>query len=290
MSADLEPNNRVSMPNINTYISAYKYLSDYYEYRKNLDSKFSYELWSVELGFKSKSSVNMICRGQKIISDSLIQSFSDKVGLNPAQKDYFYLLANYQNAKKPVLKRAYLDKIIEQVDNSVNTTDLKNHIQFLSSPALPILQLLISFKDFKATEAKIKEITGIKSKKLNEHFQVLEKLGLAQKVCVETEKDPVWVSNIKYFKISNKVQNEASNMFHQATTKEALEILNLKEDMRKFKSIFFSMNKENYADLSQDFDDFFAKIKFKYGNDFLLDKQLFKVNLQVYPVTKKLNK
>lgn len=287
MITNLEKSNLHLAPKIKTYMNAYKYLGDYYEYRKNQDNTFSYEMWAAELGFKSKSSVRMVCKGQKMISDLFIESFAQKVGLEQKEKDYFYLLANYQNTKSSSLKRAYLDKIIENMDTTENYSEIKNYTRFLSSPALPLLQLIISFSDFKATESKLKEITGLAAKRIKESLKTLEKLGLAQPLNSEKESEQVWSSKIKYFKVPDKLNDGALVLYHQGTCKEAYDILNKPIDLKKFKSIFFSLNENDYADLSQDLEEFITKIKFKYGNNSLMKKQLYKVNLQVYPITKK---
>lgn len=53
-----------------SYIHIFEYFRDYYQCRKSLDDKFSYELWSLELGFKSRSQMRMIG-----ISGSQLQRF-----------------------------------------------------------------------------------------------------------------------------------------------------------------------------------------------------------------------
>jgi uncharacterized protein (TIGR02147 family) len=274
---------------IRTYMNAYKYLTDYFDYRKKQDTQFSYEAWAGELQLKSRSSLRMVCRGQKPITILFIDVFSKQNNLSEEDKNYFYLLAHYQNAKNPTLKRAYLDKILENIDTTESYTEIKSYFRFLSSSALPILQLIISFSDFKATEEKIRKLTGLDAKKTKEGLETLKDLGLAQPKVLETEKEPVWTATIKYFKISDRLHDEALKMYHQETTREAYDILNMQIQLKKFKSIFFSLTESNYADLSKDMEDFIARMKNKYGNENLMDKQLYKINIQAYPVTKKLD-
>lgn len=289
MNANIEAVSESIKPKIRTYMNANKYLLDYFEYRKKNDVQFSYEIWASELRLKSRSSLRMVSRGQKPITSLFIDAFVAKNNLSEEDKNYFYLLAHYQNAKNSSLKKAYLDKILENIDTTENYTEIKNYFKFLSSSALPILQLIISFADFKATESKIKAITGLDTKKTKDGLETLKELGLAQFKVLETEKEPVWSATIKYFKISDKLHDEALNMYHQETTKEAHDILNMQIQLKKFKSIFFAMTEDNYVDLSKDMEDFIARMKNKYGTENLMDKRLYKINIQAYPVTKKLD-
>lgn len=289
MNANIEAVSENIKPKIRTYMNANKYLLDYFDYRKKNDVHFSYEVWAAELRLKSRSSLRMVSRGQKPITPVFIEAFAVENDLLEEDKNYFYLLAHYQNAKNSSLKKAYLDKILENIDTTENYTEIKNYFKFLSSSALPILQLIISFADFKATESKIKAITGLDAKKTKDGLETLKELGLAQFKVLETEKEPVWSATIKYFKISDKLHDEALNMYHQETTKEAHDILNMQIQLKKFKSIFFAMTEDNYVDLSKDMEDFIARMKNKYGTENLMDKRLYKINIQAYPVTKKLD-
>lgn len=54
---------------------------------------------------------------------------------------------------------------------------------------------------------------------------------------------------------------------------------------KKFRSILFAINPDNHQDMSDDIENFLAKMKNKYGCDEMNDKHLMKINLQAYPVT-----
>lgn len=263
-------------------MSAHKFLNDYYLYRKGLDAKFSYEIWGVEMGFRSKSSLRMVCSGERNISRSFLNNFSRKNNLNSKEKEHFDLLANYQNATESHLKKLYLDKIIEQVDFSENISEIKDSAKFLASPILPLLQLIISFEDLTATEAVLQKITGLKEPELKNHLTTLQELGLAQ-----SNQTGIWTSKAKSFKVPDLLQDETIKLYHLDTLNEARQILNQQMKLKKFKSLFFSLAEEDFLDLSEVMDSFISKLKVKYGNSKIKQKRLFKINLQAYPVTDK---
>lgn len=278
-------NDTNKFPDILRYASALKYLQDYYKFRKSNESDFSYEKWAQELGLNSRSSLRMLCNGQRIISESFIETFVKNNNLNSKELDYFTLLANYQNTKSNILKKAFLDKISENNELLNPPLEIKERLQFLSSPVLPILQMLLAFKDFKATETNLKKRLNIDAKILNPALELLSDMGIAKSEFYENEKEAVWVSKVKHYKISDTLFDEAIKLFHRNSVNEALTMMEYDSNYTKFKSLMFSLPSSQFIDLSSDIEEFCNKLKYKYGNDFIENKKIYKVNIQSYPIT-----
>lgn len=279
--------NEIQRPLILKHHNITDFLKDYYSYRKQTDSKFSYEIWANELGFQSKSSIRLICLNGNFISSFFIEAFSQNERFSELEKNHLKLLANYQNCDDPALKKVFLNRIIECTDLTGNQTPVKDYVDFLSSVDLPLLQLIISFPDFSATVHRIQEITGLDLSQIEANLLRLEKLGLAERHFLQGNQETVWKSNIKHFRIQSTAKQEAMNCFHHETTKEIAAALKLETALKKFRSIYFSLEDQSYTDLSEDIEQFITKLVNKYGNDHLQGKRLFKVNLQAYPLTEK---
>lgn len=273
-----------NFPDILKYASALKYLQDYYKFRKANESDFSYEKWAQEMGLNSRSSLRMLCNGQRIISDSFISTFSNIHSLNSKELDYFTLLANYQNTKSNILKKAFLDKISENEELLNPPLEIKERLQFLSSPILPILQMLLAFKDFKATETNLKKRLNIDPKILRPALELLSQMGLAKADFYENEEEIIWVSKIKHYKISDSLSDEALKLFHRNSLNEALNMMEYDSSYTKFKSLMFSLPSSDFINLNSDIEEFCNKLKYKYGNDFVENKKNYKVNIQSYPI------
>lgn len=272
-------------PRILTFTSAANYLCAFYEYRKKLDSKFSYEVWAQEIGFKSKSTLRTICNGQRNVSTQFVELFSHKEKLTNKEMEYFFLLAKIHNTQNISLKKMYLDKIAEQMDLSDKKVDVEKSLKFLSDPILSQIQLIISFEDFVSTEMNLKQILNIESSKLREALKTLEELDLIEGYFTENKKEKMWKSKAKYFSVTGEIHQEAMNLFHQQTLREAEQVLKMSSLAKRFKSLFFSLSQDDYKDLEETLDLFSNKLKVKYGNNFLKHKKLYKINFQVYPVT-----
>lgn len=273
-------------PYVFNYVSATKFLTDYYNYRKKHDARFSYEIWSVEVKFKSRSAVRMICQGKRIVSEDFVEIFSLNEKFSEEEKDYFMLLAHYQSTKSKSLKEACFCKIAERTRALGNSKEVKERLRFLSNSMLPTLHVIISFKDFKATEIHLKEILNIDLSTLRKHIQILEEIGMIQCQQTETEKEKIWISCAKYFKVSDQKNDEAIKFYQKENLAEAIRTIDtLDESLTRFRTVLFSVDDSKFIELVDDIENFFSKIKFKYANDFIQNKKLYKVNLQTYPVT-----
>lgn len=94
-----------------------------------------------------------------------------------------------------------------------------------------------------------------------------------------------WTSKVRAFKISQDQQNKAVKSFHKATFIEATEKLDCKDTQKLFRSIFIPITEDQFDDFSIEVDQFINRIKNKYGDDYLKNKKLAKMNLQIYPLT-----
>lgn len=66
---------------------------------------------------------------------------------------------------------------------------------------------------------------------------------------------------------------------------EAQEILDDDDCLRRFRSIYFPMKEEQFADMSDEIESFLNKLKTKFGSREFTDKKMFKLNLNAFSVT-----
>ena len=274
-------------PILKTYLNIVAFFNDYFKYRKKIDSSFSYEVWALELGFKSKATARMICQGQRNITDTFLNSFSSFENLSSDDQDYLQLLNFYQMAKTTTLKKCLLEKIIEKFDISQSQQNVKNYIKFLSSIDIPIIQLLISFDDFVATENNLMSILQTDITALQKNLKILEELDLIKKLLPTNLGETRWITKNKLFKIPGEISDPALALFHQETMCEALNKACAISKEHKFRTLYFSLDEESFNDIILTLNDIANRLKVKYCNNYINDKKLYKFNFQLYPVTDK---
>lgn len=274
-------------PIIRRYFSGIKYLTDYYDYRKKADHFFSYELWAAELGLKSKSTLRMICKGERNISEDFIEIFSAKEKLNSFEKEYFIILSRLQNNKNTQIKKIYLDKLAELSLYSDERAEIKNIQLFLSDLNLMKAQVIIAFIDFEANSNNIKKLLNINSHQFNKIIRTLESMNLIEPYFKETTDEKFWKTTSRFFSVTDEAYLEAMNLYHLNTTKETAHAIVNQDLYKKFKSLNIALSESDFIELNQMMDNFNNKLKVKYGDGPLRGKRLYKINLQAYPVSQK---
>lgn len=102
-------------PAIRRYISVTHYLQDYFKYRRQIFSNFTYAKWAAELGFKSRTYLRFLCEGKRALTPDFIDSFSEKVNFSKADREHLILLSLYDQAKNPEYKSIYLPQILSSL-------------------------------------------------------------------------------------------------------------------------------------------------------------------------------
>ncbi len=269
-------------PQILSYKSVLNYLTDFFQYRKSLNPNFSYDYWSLEMNFKSRAFMKMICSGQRNITDKFIFTFSKKMNFSEQEKLHFTLLARLCHSKSDKMKFVYQDSVLKTLDLDQERTDLDNKT-FLSLLYNPVVQMLIGFKDFMATEENLLRILPLNITQLNLvlcSLQSLDLIYLDQKV---------WKSKIYSFRLEQTTEHGAMRKFHRKTLMESIQKIEASaheyDEVQKNRSIYFSLKPESASELSVEIEDFLKKIRNKYGSETLEGQKVVKLNLQSYGVT-----
>lgn len=266
------------IPRILSYKCVLQYLNDYFTYRKSEDSGFSYEAWSFELGFKSRAFLKMICTGKRTVTESFIGIFAKKMSFSEQERLHFTVLTKIQHEKSQKIKEIFKNNMYATLDLDQARTTLNDEF-FLSSMYNPVIQMLIGFKDFVATEENMLNLLPLDTNELSRILENLKNLGLAR---IE---NGVWKSTIESFNVKHTDQNDFIKRFHQNTLIEAAQKLNHPDKDDQNRSIYFSVQKESMSELKNDIEEFLKRIRNKYGTYYLEEQQIVKLNLQLYGLT-----
>lgn len=276
-------------PSVKRYSSINKYIEDLFSYRKSLDPSFTLEIWSAELGFKSRSFVSMVYNGQRPITLNFLLALSQNLKLTESEQDHLYLIFDYSKIKKISQKKMYLSLILESLESNEKKIDLKNQAQFLSSQNLLLIKLLLAFDDIKGTEKELSKLLGVSLREVKRNLKSLEGMDLVIQIDTETREEKIWKSKDKAFIVARDITNESVNLFHQNTMEECKNVLFRKDLIQKFHSIFFALPEDSFSELTEEMERFLTKIKNKYGFNEFENKSLIKLNLQAYEVVKNRN-
>jgi uncharacterized protein (TIGR02147 family) len=97
------------MKEIVEYTDYRKYILDYYEERKR-SSAFSWQKFAQDAGFSSAVFLKYVCEGKKNLSVGSAGSVASAMGLAGYEQTYFVLMVSYAHAKSDKAKRAAFEE------------------------------------------------------------------------------------------------------------------------------------------------------------------------------------
>ncbi len=266
-------------PNLKNYLSVTAYLQDIYLYRKQENPGFSYESWATELGFKSRSFLKMLIDGERTITPQTVEILCKSFGFDSEEAAYFHLLVGYSQATTE--KDLYLEKIFENLGKSRDLKDIVQFNEFLSSKELPKILVLLSFDDLDKSAKGLSHFLKKSVKEVTDDLYRLENLGLAQLNSQTGE----WYPSKKSFKVPKSLSNEALTKYHNESLLEAIEAQSLPTHLRRYRSLLLALQEEDFEKLMVDIEALISKAAVKYDSDVLAGKRLYKMNINLHPVT-----
>lgn len=260
------------------------YLTDIYSFERKQNNRFSYDIWAQYLGIKSRSYLRLVCTGKRPVSDWFIDIFAMIYGFSAAEKKHFQVIAKHSNSETDLEKQIFKNALLEK--HEVNHEDLTENVaDYIKNPLLVKLQTLSGFKDVELTLKKLSALTDETVTVLEKSLLQLEDLGLIERH-QNTEGEIYWRSSIKPVRIQNTpFSQKAVATYHKLTLKEASQQVEKHDDASTFRGVLFSLNRNKFPEIKEDVEDFIRKIKAKYGSEEIKNKDLFQLNLQLYPLT-----
>jgi uncharacterized protein (TIGR02147 family) len=266
-------------PHVCDFHKATEFLKAHYEFRKKLDPGFSYEAWSVELGYKSRSFVKMAVSGQRSLTAEFIQKFSESVKFSNEDSHYFHLIVSHEQAATDQERALYLDKIFEHSGRRKPLQILENQDEFLLDVQLPKIFLLLGFQDVESTPENLAKISGCDVASMNVRLEKLEALGLV------TTNGQHWLPVDESFRVPSKYGNQALEAYHNACLTEAMAAQKIETRLRRFRSLLLPLGEEEFDSLLGDIENLVGKSIAKYNHKELQNRRLYKLNVNLYPVS-----
>jgi uncharacterized protein (TIGR02147 family) len=266
-------------PQVWQFHKATEFLKAHYDFRKKLDPGFSYDAWSAELGYKSRSFVKMAVSGQRNLTAEFIQNFCDSVKFSSEDAHYFILIVSHEQAGSDYERSLYLDKIFEHRGQRKHLQILENQDGFLLDVHLPKIFLLLGFKDIQKTSEYLAKITGTDVPLMQIRLEKLAALGLV--ALVNGQWEPIDES----FRVPSKFGNQALESYHNSCLTEAMAAQKIETRLRRFRSLLLPLGEAEFDQLMTDVEALVGKSIEKYNHKELQNRRLYKVNINVYPVS-----
>lgn len=167
-------------PNILDYLDYREYLQDFHDYMKENLEGFSHRYFAKKAGLSSPNHLMRVMSGKFRLGKAHRNKYAEALGLKRNEKEYFYLLVDFNNSKKIEEKNALLAKL-NTISKRVNQKELKGgQYKLLSKWYYMVIRNMVNMKGFVCDKKFIsKKLKGyISPSEADEALQVLFDLGM----------------------------------------------------------------------------------------------------------------
>jgi uncharacterized protein (TIGR02147 family) len=264
------------------YTDYRKYLKDYYNEQKAVNKAFSYRYFAQKAGFNSSGLFKDITDGRCNMQSGIIIKFSNAIGLNKKEEEYFENMVYFNQAKSTEEKKRYFERMMRFYDSKAYKVDANQYEYYTKWYYSAIRELLAigKFKDdYNLIAGKLNpKISSAQAKKA---IQILSKLDLIRKNksgYYECEDEIITTGpEIKSLSVANfqKVMMEMA--------KEAIDRHPSKH--RNISTVTFSASKTVYKDIERELIACRKRIlnMIKHCSNM---ENVYQLNLQLFPLTK----
>lgn len=266
-------------PQVTKYLSATEFLADVYRARKQEEPDFSYQSWAQELRIKNRSFLRLIVTGQRPITATTRDLFVKGLGLKGFEKDYFETLIAYNQSSDPEKKDSLQARLFAILRVSQDRVEIADTAEFLANPALPVLQVLLSFRDVRKTPEALAPLFKSTPAEVKEWLETLGRLGLAEKSNDHAE----WSAAHANFKVPDSLGLLPLQRYNAESLRRAAQAVHLPPSQRRFRSLLIPLSEADYTSFLLELNELATRLLSRYNPSELADRRLYEFTTALVP-------
>lgn len=268
--------------NIFDYTDYRKYLRDYYENRKAVDRSFTVRYIAENVGFKSASFFCQLMSGRSNMSPELANKFSEFIGFNKKESDYFETLVSYNQAKNHPQKKKLFEKLIGFKQSKIRTID-SDLYEFYDKWYYNAIRELLFFYPFSGNFQDLAKILNpsISPAEAQKAVALLDQWGLIKK-----EASGRYVrSDNQSITTGMEAQSFYINNYQHAVLDLAKEALDrFPRDERSLSTLTISLSPGGYNKIESEIHLFRRRMLIIAEED-SRENRVYQMNIQLFPMT-----
>jgi uncharacterized protein (TIGR02147 family) len=274
------------MPDISKYTDYRTFLRDYYNETKAKNPGYSYQLFSIKAGMKSKGFLFNVLHGKRPISRSNIFGLSQAMRLDRYEMEYFENLVAFNQAKS-LRERTYFFGRLSSIKNSGpkawKPQIVRNdQFEFYSKIHHSIVRSLVGMCGFKNDYARLAKrvYPRITPRQAKQSVALLEKLGF-----IRRQPDRSYVLTDATIATPPEIASLALQNFHRQSGELALRALGgLPLDKRNISGVTLGISEETYSLICEEIQAFRTRLLQIAEADRNADS-VYQINFQFFPVS-----
>jgi len=278
----------IPRPEIFSYEDYRQYLKDWYGWKKNTTRGFSFRTFSREAGFKSSNALALVISRDRHLALSAVKKFAKAMKLKPREKEYFFLLVQFDQETDPGFKANILAELSTFWDKQGHELTASQY-EYIANWHNIAVREMVDLKDFRPDPFWIsKKLRGkITPQTARKSLELLQKLGLISK-----KENDRFVQNISCINTGPNIGAMIGHMVHRQMMQLGFDALvNTPSTERHLDSLSISVTKDDFEKIRMEILSFINRIialleaKTEKGRD----EELYQMNLHFFPLTSGFN-
>ena len=268
-----------------TYENFRLYIQDFYnEYRERFG--FTWRKFASKAGYASPVFLKLVSENKANLSQVGIERTAQAMDLVGKDLLYFRELVNFNQQKKPELKKIHYQKMLEIASEAQVSLISEKQFEYFSSWRNPVLRELVeAFQNLSPAEYASLFIEKTSANDVKKAINTLIKTELIQK----TEKNKYTKTNQAISTGNLEVASMTIRAMHQQMGKLALNALeNIDPEERDFSGLTFSVTDSAAQRIKNEIAEFRKRLMSIIVEDSGFDK-VYRLNMQLFPLTKNLH-
>jgi uncharacterized protein (TIGR02147 family) len=270
-------------PNIFSYTDYRIFMKDFFAFMKSTKPFFSYQYFAQKAGFKAKSFVYKVIKGERALSQNSVFSIARALNLKGKEIAFFEALVHF-NESTTTQEREYYFTRMQQVEPKSSGVRLQtNQFNYFAKWYHVVVRELVTIvpfgDDYKMLAAAVQP--AITPKQAKESVQLLLKLGMIRK----SDNSKLYKQTDAYITTRDAIVTLAINKFQRDTMELALK--SHEDDDRQnqdFSTLTVGVSARGYEKIRSELKDFRSYISRIVEEDNPVDR-IYQFNFQLFPVT-----
>lgn len=274
------------MKDIFEYLNYRQYLGDFFLFKKEKLSFYSYRLFSEQAGFKSPNFLKLVIEGKRSLTKDSVYKFCKGLRLKKTESDYFEALVFFNQAKTLEEKNYYLASLVKFRKKFEPHKIENQELKYFSNWYHPVIRELVCAYDFQDDFKKLGKFTipAISPIEAEKSVRLLEELHyIIRKSDGKYEVSDLHVSTGPQIK-SIAVSNYHKEMISLAS--ESIERFSTQQ--RNITSLTLLIS-ENTKEIIVKKIEALRKELLTLAESDIHANQVTQVNFQVFPLSEKMN-
>lgn len=136
------------MDRIFQYTDYRQFLLDYYQFKKETTSFFSYRYFSLKAGIKSPSFFKRVIDGKRNLSKVSTEQFITGIGFGEKEARYFRVLVLFNQSQVPDEKQNFYQQLISMSNFTVDVQLNSDQYHYLTKWYHPVIREIVSYFPF----------------------------------------------------------------------------------------------------------------------------------------------